>query len=439
MQIPIPGRTPPIQVTGGPALTGRRGVPLFVPLSFLYTGAIALTIFGLAAPFTLPQAIISPFFPHVLATVHTITLGWLTMTIMGASYQLIPVIVVSPLRAERFIAWQFPLYLIGVATLITGFWIMQPIVIATGGSLVIIAALHHSMVLLTTIAASATRPLTARYLITSLLYLLLVTSLGVIAAINLQTGFLGSATNQILLTHLTLGIIGWLTTTLIGVSYTLIKLFGLIHNHNERIGRSIFFTLNGSILTIGLGALLQWKLFIIIGGITLIATAWLYAYDVWLMFTHRQRKNLEVTQYHTIASVAYLAITTPLALWTATQQAYLPRQFFTAGLLLLAGWVGQSVLGFLYKIIPFLVWHARYGPLVGKHKVPVMKDLVHIRMAWGSFWLTNGGIVASGIAALSGNALAVSMTLGVLGIGLLMVGINVTGIVRHLRWSDLQK
>src|SRR5438270_680051 len=69
-------------------LTGRRGVPLAVPLPFLLTGAGAAALFGLLAPLVLPLALQAPGFPHVLALVHIVTLGWLTMMIMGASFQL---------------------------------------------------------------------------------------------------------------------------------------------------------------------------------------------------------------------------------------------------------------------------------------------------------------------------------------------------------------
>jgi hypothetical protein len=104
-----PGRPLTITTSGMMSpMTGRRGVPLSVPLPFLLTGAGAAALFGLLLPWIIPQAIQAPGFPHVLALVHLVTLGWLTMTIMGASFQLVPVIVVAPLRTTRFIRYQYP-------------------------------------------------------------------------------------------------------------------------------------------------------------------------------------------------------------------------------------------------------------------------------------------------------------------------------------------
>src|SRR5579859_3501155 len=118
-------RTPAIGTMSG-TMTGSRGVPLSVPLPFLLTGAGAAALFSLLLPVVLPEAMLAPNFPHVLAVVHLVTLGWLTMIIMGASLQLMPVITVAPLRATRFIRWQYPLYICGVALLVCGFWWMVP-------------------------------------------------------------------------------------------------------------------------------------------------------------------------------------------------------------------------------------------------------------------------------------------------------------------------
>ncbi len=135
--------TPPVTTSGMlGGMAGSRGVPLAVPLPFLLTGVCAAALFGLLLPWIAPEAVQAPDFPHVLALVHLATLGWLTMTIMGASLQLTPVITVTPLRAARFIRWQYPLYVSGVILLLCGFWWMQPWLMAAGGSLVVLAVVH---------------------------------------------------------------------------------------------------------------------------------------------------------------------------------------------------------------------------------------------------------------------------------------------------------
>src|SRR5579863_62984 len=80
-----PGAAPGAISTTGLSGLARGGVPLWLPLPFLLTGALGAGVFGALLPFVAPQALLAPDFPHVLALVHIATLGWLTMTIMGAS------------------------------------------------------------------------------------------------------------------------------------------------------------------------------------------------------------------------------------------------------------------------------------------------------------------------------------------------------------------
>jgi hypothetical protein len=410
-------------------LGGKQGVPVLVPLPFLLTGAVAAALFGCLLPWIVPEALQSPGFPHVLALVHIATLGWLTMTIMGATLQLIPVIITSSLRGARFIYGQYPLYLLGVALLISGFWWMHPLLLVIGGSLVVIAVLHYVFVLAVTLIHAAKRPLTLRFLIASLVYLCLVVSFGLTAALNFQFDFLGAFVDHLLLIHITLGVIGWLSTTLIGVSYTLVRLFALAHEHDDRIGKWVFILLNAGIVGLAVGFIFAWMPLIALAGALLVLGVWLFAYDYQRMLRVRRRKMLDSTQYHGIAALLALCILMPCVLAALLFGWQQPSLFTALALLALVGWVGQSMIGYLSKIVPFLIWQTRYGPLVGRQKVPLMRDLIHQRWAAISLCCINAGIIAAGITALFGWIVPLQLACGVLGIGLLLAAINIFGVL----------
>ena len=423
---------PPVAVQGLSGLA-RGGVPLWLPLPFLVTGVAGAALFGVLLPWVAPQAILAPGYPHVLTLVHTATLGWLTMIIMGASLQLGPVILTSPLRADRFARWHYPLYTLGVALLLSGFWFWQPPLLIAGGSLVVLAVAHYAVILGATLlyarSQSETHPLTARYLAASLVYLCLVVSLGLTAALNLSFGFLGAGTNRLLLTHITIGVVGWLTTTLIGVSYTLVRLFALVHGHDEKLGRAIFALLNGGIVGLAAGFALAWMPLAAIGGLLLVAAVWLFVWDSVRMLRLRKRKVLDVTQHHGIAAAGYLAVVMPLGVVAALVGWGSPRLFTALGLAALVGWLGQSTIGYLYKIVPFLIWQSRYGALVGRQKVPLMRDLVHQRWAAISFWLVNGALPLVALCALFGWVIPLQIASVALGAGLVLAAANVAGIL----------
>ena len=433
MDIPIqrpaaPAGAAPITVSGLGGLA-RGGVPLWLPLPFLLTGVVGAALFGAALPFVAPEALLAPGFPHVLALVHIVTLGWLTMTIMGASLQLAPVILVSPLRGARFARAQYPVYLLGVALLVSGFWLSNLTLLIAGGSLVLIAVAHYVAILGLTIARATTRPLTARYLVAAQVYLCVVVSLGFTAALNFRFGFLGAGLSRLLLAHVTIGVVGWLTCTLIGVSYTLTRLFALAHGHSDQLGRALFWPLNAGIAGLALGFSLDWKPLEVVGGLSLIAAVWLFAVDERRMLRARKRRPLDVTQYHAIAAVGYLVATVTVGVGVAALAGGAEPVLVALGLAALVGWLGQSTLGYLYKITPFLIWQSRYGPLAGRQPVPLMRDLVHQRAAWLSFWLINGALpLALTFAALDWPVPLEIASAG-LGAGLIIACANVIGVV----------
>ena len=430
--------TPPITTSGMVGgMAGHRGVPLAVPLPFLLTGVCAAALFGLLLPWVMPEAVQAPDFPHVLALVHLATLGWLTMTIMGASFQLVPVMTVVPLRATRLLPWHYPVYTGGVILLLSGFWWMRPWLLAIGGIVILLAVLHHVVVLGITLLHATARPLTLRYLAASLVYLCLVVSLGFAAALIMQFGFLGASTDRLLLIHLTLGVLGWLSSLLMGVSYTLVRMFALAHGHNDRLGRIIFVLWQGSIVGLALGFLFSWLALILLGGGMLIATAWLFAYDFWRMFRARYRKLLDVTQNHSMAAVVFFCLVVPAGIASVLFGWPQPTVFAALGLGAFVGWLGQSIIGYLYKIVPFLVWQTRYGPQVGREQVPLMRELVHERWAWLSWWLINGGLLGVILSVLFSWSVPLSITSGLLGAGLVLAAANILGVVRHLRTRSL--
>jgi hypothetical protein len=287
-------------------------------------------------------------------------------------------------------------------------------------------------VLSVTLAHATTRPLTVRFLIASLLYLCLVVSLGLTAALDFQFGFLGAAFDRLLLIHITLGVVGWLSSTLIGVSYTLVRLFALAHRHDDRFGRIIFVLLNVSIVALALGFGFSWLPLMLSGGAALIATTWLFAYDYVRMLQVRHRKLLDVTQYHSIAAVVYLSLVMPLGIADALFGWGRPVVLAALGIAAVVGWLGQSITGYLYKIVPFLIWHARYGPVVGRQKVPLMREMVHERWAWLSWLLINIGLPGIILSALLSLVGPLQISSGLLGAGLVLAAANVIGVVRHL-------
>lgn len=73
----------------------------YVVVPFFATAAVFFLVFSILLLLTGSQILGHYFQPRVLAIVHTLALGWGTMIIFGAAYQLVPVIFEHTLFAPK--------------------------------------------------------------------------------------------------------------------------------------------------------------------------------------------------------------------------------------------------------------------------------------------------------------------------------------------------
>jgi hypothetical protein len=76
----------------------RPGAPASValPLGYLGAAAVAFVLAALALPGLGPTLAGHYYQPRLLALTHVIALGWITLAILGATYQLVPVVIERP-------------------------------------------------------------------------------------------------------------------------------------------------------------------------------------------------------------------------------------------------------------------------------------------------------------------------------------------------------
>jgi hypothetical protein len=90
-------------------------------------------------------------------------------------------------------------------------------------------------------------------------------------------------------------------------------------------------------------------------------------FDTWNILAHRNKKALDIGVQHYLAGLGFLLL---------CAGAFGLGHSLVAGLWFALGFVGLVVTGMLYKITPFLIWTHRYAPLVGKQRVPLLKDML---------------------------------------------------------------
>lgn len=384
----MPERAQPA-VAGGIATSNSP--PLGLPLGFFLAGALAFVAINALLVFDGGNLLTYSLLPVDLSLTHLVTLGWVTMVMMGALYQLTPVIFQTKLHSVRLGRWQFGIYLVGVVGLVSSFrWLWTPGLAIFGSAVLLSVALF-----LYNMARTLWRPpawtVVGWYLAHSLGYLGMTVISGLTFAFDLHFHWF-PIPRYVLAAHVDLGLIGWFTLTLMGVSYQLVPMFALVHGHGVRLACWIL-----RILNLGVFLLFLALLFNLPQPVTFLALSFIafgivaYAFDVYRMFQLRRRRILDLTQWHTITSTvcllfALLALVRiafgSLGGLSAQTQWYLATAY-----LALAGWVSFAIMGQYYKILPFLIWNHRYSERVGREPVPLLRDLYSERRAHSAFLL----------------------------------------------------
>jgi hypothetical protein len=357
--------------------TARRsfGLPLgflaFGVLSFLLlNGLFALSLTGIAdAWFRNPWA---------LLVTHLFTLGFVTAIIMGAVYQLLPVILETTLWSEKLGYVHLACYVTGVVTLLAGFGTMSAPLLATGGSLILTGVVLFLVNAANTMRTARHWHHSATFLICSLFYLGMVATLGFLLALNIHTGFFGAATKGYLAMHAALGFGGWFTLTIMGVAYRLIPLFTLSHHTFGARTWTALALVNLSILSLATatGFDADRPVLAVCVGVG-VAGVLLFLSEMHTIIHTRVRKELDLGLRFAITAFLSLIITLALALLFLLMPSDYVTPARTVGLIygVGMGWVALMVVGNMYKIVPFLVWTARYASRIGKEKVPTLREL----------------------------------------------------------------
>lgn len=252
--------------------------------------------------------------------------------------------------------------------------------------------------------------------------------LGNLMALDRLFDFLRGEFLGILHAHFHLAALGWVTMMIFGVSYQLIPMFTLSTLQNRRIANLQFWLLN--VGTVGL----FWSLFTSSRALPafvlmVIAVIYLFAYQLYRIIERRRRPDLDWGVRYFMTAFGYLLLLTPLGLLFSfsllSEAAFASRLAFAYGFLGLIGWVSQTIIGMLYKIVPFLVWYRCYSDKVGLEPVPSLGELCSQRLERYGYWLLNVGILGMAAGLVTGTARLIQAFGAILTLGVFIFAENI--------------
>jgi len=372
-----------------------------VPLTYLVCAAVAFLAAAQSVAWLAPDLAGHYYHPRVLALTHTVTLGWVTLAIMGASYQLIPIVLEREIWSERIARWQLAVLVVAVTGMVAHFHLgTWPGLTAAAGLLAIGIALHLLNVGMS-LRGFTQWTFTARLVVLAYGGLALTTLFGLALAFNRVRPFLPGETFPTLHAHVHLALLGWVAPMILAVAARVYPMFFLAPPPRRWHSFLQLWGLTAGVPAVVVGLLAAPGL-VVVGALTVAAAAAAHAAWIGEMAGARKRPGLDWGLRFVLTATVFLAPAAVLGVAMAMDRLARPRVALAYAVLILGGWVSLTIVGMMLKIVPFLVWYRVYSPRAGREPVPTLAQLSWPRAEGLAYVLLTGGVVLLAATVLVG-------------------------------------
>lgn len=383
-----------------------------------------------------PNALMGHYFePKLLAITHLAVFGWLIMLIIGALYQMLPVMTGKSLYNEKLGYWTYGFLVVGTIGLVEGFygftlngWLHG------AGTLLVVAVGLFTFNAFKTFRKDATDIRAINFIGSSLIWLLATVLLGLLLALNLTMGFLPEEHLTYLTVHAHIGGIGWFLLLIMGVAIKLFPMFAFTHGISYQPLDTSFWLMNGGLLAFVLNALvIQAWWTNLAAWLLLLLGIGFFGYFIIRTYQQRMRRNLDTGMRQSFSAFVFLLIPViagTLVTWINGGQEMMLRMKTFYGVALFLAFIGPLVLGMTFKTLAFIVWMHDLQPYAVHQKVPMPHDLYPDHLLRWQF----RGYVLAVLGLLAGILLAHEILIqasgGLLLLAVTLYGFNVVNVKR---------
>lgn len=404
-----------------PGLAARQAPPFALPGEHFAAALVFLALGAGGLVLVAPDLALGAFpAGRVVGVTHLFTLGWITTSIMGALYQFLPVALGDPVPSVRLAHATFALYVPGLFVFVLGFMGGESGTMLVGAAIFGTALVLFIGQLATALSRAEDRDVTWWALTCADFFLAVTLLLGLALAANLRWGYLGALRFSAVGVHLHVAIGGWVLLVMVGVAHRLLPMFLLSHGAGEAWAKA-----SVALLASGAGVLSalhhapppisRWLPAALMG-----AGLLCFLIQARSFYRHRNRPALDPGMRLAAMGLGLLGVSAvlagPVLLGAATPRV---ATAYVAALLL---GISLFVAAHYYKIVPFLVWYHRFGPLAGRQPVPKVAELYSSRVA----------TVATSLLAVGATALVGTVALGLDMVARAAAGIFAAGVAVEL-------
>ena len=349
--------------------------------------------------------------PRALIIVHSTTIGWLLLLMIGALLQFGPVLTGLDLPKGNLGLFVLCAIVTGLILLLSGFCLIDAgssyagLAMTGAAALLVISILSIAAVLFSLLWRGRHAHEASPYVLVGIASLGATVGLGALFA-TVLSGVTGSPSLVTFVVaavplHAGFGLVGWMTFAAVGVSYKLLPMFLLSDDmrHSKTLRRSCLSVVG--LLALSACALTVSETFAqtlgLLSTIFFLAASGAYMAELMRAYRSRRRKVLEVNTYWSLPAFGMFVISAalfPVAMLTGADD----RVFASLTYLFVFGWLTGLGLAQLLKIIPFLTWIEAFGPLLGRRPTPKLADLVHGARASVWFTIFYGAVIVAAAA-----------------------------------------
>ncbi|MGD9969998.1 MAG: hypothetical protein AB7S65_06040 [Sulfuricurvum sp.] len=343
------------------------------PISAVMRFFLSVPVFGLilsCIAILSPDALLTPSHPLSLAAIHLMFLGVLTMSMIGALFQMQSVLGGRPIPSPAGNGWIIHLLLaLGVIALSAAFAWQQSIGFVIASVLLGSALVYTAFLVLPLLFGGVIHD-TLRGMRLALVSLLITALLGIVMASAYANASFSEQHAQLREIHYSFGLAGWVATLIIAVAFQVVEMFYVTTGYNEWCKRNAFRIIAAAL---GLKAL-----FLLAGwGMEWIFDAVFAALMIGFVATTLRRLKERKRKVPDVSIAFWQAGIALLSLFVLSHSVFLVSGLVaaeTAALIAFALFALSIILGMLTKIVPFLVWFHLNS--AGYMETPIMSHII---------------------------------------------------------------
>lgn len=375
-------------------------LPFYIYAGFSFLAATLLLFFS-------SSAMLQHYFhPQTLAVTHLMALGWGTMMILGASHQLVPVLIQGKLHSN-ILAW-LSLFTagLGIPLLVYAFYHFNFGWQAQWGAILINAAIVFYLInIAISMAKSKKENIHAVFVFTGTLWLLITILIGLFLVFNFSYNLLSEDSLHYLPLHAHIGIIGWFLLLVLGVGSRLIPMF-LISKYNDvKLLWWVYGLVNFALLAFIINFIYLKITALHFIPVTAIFIA-LLLFANFCFKCYKDRLRRKVDDQLRISLLAVLMMMLPVIFVVIMIVLVIvsnpnPSVALTYGFCIFFGWITSMIFGMTFKTLPFILWNKTYHTKAGAGKTPNPRDLFNNKIfLWmAGFYLTGFVLFCVGVLA----------------------------------------